>query len=55
MFFVIVGVLIILTNLADIGPFAGWTWEALGPSPSFAISALFGALGAALVAWKVRV
>ena len=34
---------------------AGWTWEALGPSPSFAISALFGALGAALVAWKVRV
>ena len=34
---------------------AGWTWEALGPSPSFAVSALFGALGAALVAWKVRV
>jgi MFS transporter, PPP family, 3-phenylpropionic acid transporter len=34
---------------------AGWTWEALGPSPSFAISALSGALGALLVAWKVRV
>jgi MFS transporter, PPP family, 3-phenylpropionic acid transporter len=34
---------------------AGWTWEALGPSPSFAVSALFGAFGALLVAWKVRV
>jgi PPP family 3-phenylpropionic acid transporter len=34
---------------------AGWTWEALGPSPSFAVSAGFGALGALLVAWKVRV
>jgi PPP family 3-phenylpropionic acid transporter len=34
---------------------AGWTWVAFGPSPSFAVSALFGALGAALVAWKVRV
>jgi hypothetical protein len=34
---------------------AGWTWVAFGPSPSFAVSALFGALGAALVGWKVRV
>ena len=34
---------------------AGWTWAALGPSTSFAVSALFGALGAFLVAWKVRV
>jgi len=34
---------------------AGRTWEALGPSPSFTVSALFGALGALLVAWKVRV
>lgn len=34
---------------------AGWTWESLGPAPSFAVSALFGALGATLVAWKVRV
>jgi len=34
---------------------AGWTWVALGASASFAVSALFGALGAALVAWKVRV
>ena len=34
---------------------AGWSWEAFGPSLSFAISAAFGALGALLVAWKVRV
>lgn len=34
---------------------AGWTWEALGPAPSFAVSALFGAAGALFVAWKVRV
>ncbi|HUN68703.1 MAG TPA: MFS transporter [Burkholderiales bacterium] len=34
---------------------AGWTWGALGPTPSFAVSASFGALGAILVAWKVRV
>jgi PPP family 3-phenylpropionic acid transporter len=34
---------------------AGWTWVALGPSSSFAASALFGALGAVLVAWRVRV
>jgi PPP family 3-phenylpropionic acid transporter len=34
---------------------AGWTWEAFGAAPSFAVSALFGALGGALVAWKFRV
>ena len=34
---------------------AGWSWESLGASPSFLLSALFGALGALLVAWKVRV
>jgi len=34
---------------------AGWSWVALGPSMSFALSALFGAAGAILVAWKVRV
>ena len=34
---------------------AGWTWESLGPGPTFTVSALAGALGAALVAWKVRV
>ena len=34
---------------------AGWTWESLGASPSFLLSALFGAVGAVLVAWKVKV
>lgn len=34
---------------------AGWSWVALGASSSFALSALFGAGGAMLVAWKVRV
>ena len=34
---------------------AGWTWEAFGGPASFAVSALFGVAGAALVAWKVRV
>jgi len=34
---------------------AGWSWVALGPPLSFALSALFGAAGAILVAWKVRV
>jgi PPP family 3-phenylpropionic acid transporter len=34
---------------------AGWSWEALGPSPSFAVSALFALIGALLVAWRVRV
>ena len=34
---------------------AGWSWVAIGPSSSFAVSALFGAAGALLVAWKVRV
>lgn len=34
---------------------AGATWEALGPSLTYGISALFGLLGAALVAWRVKV
>ena len=34
---------------------AGWTWVAFGPAESFAASALFAALGALLVAWKLRV
>lgn len=34
---------------------AGWTWESLGATPSFLLSAIFGAVGAALVAWKFRV
>lgn len=34
---------------------AGWSWVALGPAASFAVSALFAALGGAFVLWKVRV
>jgi PPP family 3-phenylpropionic acid transporter len=34
---------------------AGWTWESLGPGPSFTVSAVAGVVGALLVAWKVRV
>ena len=34
---------------------AGWSWTVFGPSASFMVSALFAVLGAALVAWKVRV
>lgn len=34
---------------------AGWTWSAFGPTASFMVSAAFAALGAALVAWQVRV
>jgi small Trp-rich protein len=30
MLFVIIGVLIIVTNLAGIGPFAGWNWAITG-------------------------
>src|SRR5690349_7135115 len=34
---------------------AGWTWESFGPGLAFTASALFGALGGALVWWRVRV
>lgn len=34
---------------------AGWSWDALGSAASFGVSAAFGALGAALILWKVRV
>ena len=33
---------------------AGATWDALGPPLTFGVSAIFGLLGAALVAWRVR-
>ncbi|CAN0486102.1 unnamed protein product, partial [Phaeothamnion confervicola] len=33
---------------------AGATWESLGAAPTYGISALFGLLGAAFVAWRVR-
>ena len=44
MFFVIVGVLIILTNLADIGPFAGWTWNITGDLWKFCVPFVLAAL-----------
>lgn len=34
---------------------AGITWQSLGPALSFGVGSLFALLGAALVAWKVRV
>lgn len=34
---------------------AGWTWQTLGPGPSFSVSAAFALTGAALVIWRVRV
>lgn len=34
---------------------AGWSWDALGASLSFTISAVFGVVGGLLIAWKVRV
>jgi len=34
---------------------AGWTWDTLGPGLTFTVSALAGAIGALLVAWKLRV
>ena len=37
MFFVIVGTLIILTNLAGIGPFAEWNWNISGDLWKFCV------------------
>jgi small Trp-rich protein len=37
MFFVIVGVLVILMNLAGIGPFGAWTWELTGDLWKFCV------------------
>ncbi len=45
MFFIIVGVLIIATNLAGVGPFATWNWELSGDlwkiCTPFALAALW--------------
>jgi small Trp-rich protein len=46
MFFVIIGVLIIITNLADIGPFAAWTWNITGDLWKFCVP-----FGFALLWW----
>jgi small Trp-rich protein len=37
MLFVIVGVLIIASNLAGIGPFAGWNWDFTGDLWKFCV------------------
>jgi small Trp-rich protein len=44
MLFVIIGVLIILTNLADIGPFAAWNWEFTGDLWKFCVPFAFAAM-----------
>jgi small Trp-rich protein len=44
MFFVIIGVLIIITNLADIGPFAAWTWNITGDLWKFCVPFVFALL-----------
>ncbi len=49
MFFVIVGVLIILLNLAGIGPFGDWTWTLTGDLWKFCVPF---ALAAAWWVWS---
>lgn len=44
MFFVIVGVLIIATNLADIGPCASWNWHFTGDLWKFCVPFAMAAL-----------
>jgi len=44
MFFVIVGTLIIVTNLAGFGPFADWTWNLTGDLWKFCVPFLFAVL-----------
>ena len=44
MFFIIVGVLIIITNLAGIGPFADWTWNITGDLWKFCVPFVFALL-----------
>ncbi len=44
MFFVIIGVLIIVANLAGFGPFANWNWEFTGDLWKFCVPFLFAVL-----------
>ena len=44
MLFVIIGVLIVATNLAGIGPFAGWSWEFTGDLWKFCVPFALAAL-----------
>jgi len=43
MFFIIVGVLVIATNLAGIGPAAAWNWDFTGDLWKFTVPFLFAA------------
>ena len=44
MLFVIVGTLIIVSNLVGIGPFAGWNWEFTGDLWKFCVQFVFALL-----------
>ena len=44
MLFVIIGVLLILTNLVGIGPTAAWNWEFTGDLWKFCVPFVFAAL-----------
>lgn len=44
MLFVIIGTLIIASNLAGFGPFAGWNWEFTGDLWKFCVPFLFAVL-----------
>ncbi len=44
MLFVIIGALIIVTNLAGIGPFATWNWDFTGDLWKFCVPFLFAVL-----------
>ncbi|MDP9044974.1 MAG: TIGR04438 family Trp-rich protein [Pseudomonadota bacterium] len=41
MFFVVVGVLIMASNLAGVGPFAGWNWNLFGDLWKFCVPFAF--------------
>jgi small Trp-rich protein len=44
MLFVIAGVLIIVTNLAGVGPFASWNWDITGDLWKICVPFVFAAL-----------
>jgi small Trp-rich protein len=44
MWFVVIGTLIIVSNLANIGPFAGWNWQITGDLWKFCVPFGFAVL-----------
>jgi small Trp-rich protein len=44
MYFVVIGVLIILANLLGIGPMANWTWNLTGDLWKFCVPFVFAAI-----------